>query len=154
FEKGDAMETETVPQPTKKERDTRRRGRGEGGITQRKDKRWQGSVSVGHIIDEKGNRRRQRKVVYGKTKAEVQAKLTRLQSKKLDGKLGASSKLSVEQFLDQWLAKRRKIQAPTEASYRSILKTHVKPAIGNIALSKLTPAHIEVFYKNMEDADL
>lgn len=49
----------------------KRRGRREGGIYQRADGLWVASVSLGYSPTGK----RRRKVVYGKTKAEVQEKL-------------------------------------------------------------------------------
>jgi len=54
----------------------KRRGRGEGSISQRPDGVWEGSVSLGY--DGEGKRRR--KTVYGKIKAEVQDKLRELQN--------------------------------------------------------------------------
>jgi hypothetical protein len=51
---------------------TRRRGKGEGSITQRPDGRWVARVDLGW---QEGKRRR--KAVYGRTRREVADKLTR-----------------------------------------------------------------------------
>ena len=51
---------------------SKRRGRHEGTIFQRKDGRWSGSLDLGW---EQG--RRKRKCFYGATRAEVREKLTR-----------------------------------------------------------------------------
>ena len=54
----------------------KRRGRGEGSISYRKDRRiWQGVLTIGY--DDRG--RRKRRVIYGRTKQDVQDKMTRLQ---------------------------------------------------------------------------
>lgn len=51
----------------------KRRGHGEGAIP-RNDGRWCASVNLGHL-----NGKRQRKVIYGKTRKEVAEKLRHLQ---------------------------------------------------------------------------
>jgi hypothetical protein len=51
---------------------TRRRGRGEGSIAQQADGRWQARVDLGWQ-----NGRRRRKAVYGRTRKEAAAKLTK-----------------------------------------------------------------------------
>src|SRR4051794_20327705 len=53
----------------------KRRGSGEGGIRRRSDGRWEATVDLGRL-----GRRRRRKYVYGRTRAEVVAKLRKLQA--------------------------------------------------------------------------
>jgi integrase len=127
-----------------------RRGRGEGGIVQRKDKRWQGSVSLGYMINDEGRRVRRRVTVYGLSKQEVIDKLDEVRGKNREGTLSEPSKQTVGQHLDQWLEERRKIRASTEAAYRSLIKAHIKPAIGNELLANVTKDLVERFYKKME----
>jgi len=63
----------------------KQRGRGGGSISFRKDRNiWQGVITIGY--DAAGKRKR--RVVYGKTRREVQEKITRLQGQQLDGTLG------------------------------------------------------------------
>lgn len=59
--------------PAKKPR--ARRGRGEGGVYERADGQWVGSLSLG--INAEG--KRVRRVVYGDTKAEAHTKLREIQ---------------------------------------------------------------------------
>ena len=63
---------------------TKRRGNGEGSNYQRANSRWEAVISIGYGADGK----RKRRTVYGWTKKEVQDKLTKLQSNKLNGTLG------------------------------------------------------------------
>ena len=127
---------------------TRRRGNGEGSIYQRSGGRWCATISLAYST----NGRRKRQTVYGKTKREAQEKLARLQSLKLDGMLCEPSKLTVSAFLDHWLedAARPTIRQTTYASYGGIIRNHLKPRIGKIVLSKLTPAHVQGLYSAME----
>ncbi len=126
----------------------KRRGRNEGSVFQRGDGRWSASVTVG--INANGNRIR--KTVYGATKAEAQEKLLRLQSAKLNGMLADSGKLTLADFLGQWLedSARPTIRAGTYANYKSAIDNHVSPKIGGIRLDRLTPAHVQGLYGSME----
>ncbi len=126
----------------------RRRGNGEGSIYQSADGRWVGRITVGY--DALGKRRR--RAVYGWTKREVQEKLARLQSQKLEGTLGELCKLSVAAFLTRWLddSARPTIRATTHANYKGVINNHIAPRIGGVPLAKLTPAHVQGLYAELE----
>lgn len=128
----------------------KRRGRNEGSVFQRADGRWSASVTVGV----NANGRRVRKTVYGRTKAEAQEKLLRLQGQKLDGMLADSGKLTVAGFLDKWLedSARPTIRTGTYANYKSVVDNHIAPKIGGLRLDRLTPAHVQGLYGAMERA--
>jgi integrase len=136
------MTTET------KKRETKRRGNGEGSIYQRPDGRWTAQVTVGYNAAGK----RVRKTVYGDSKGEVQEKLTRLQSSKLDGMLSDTGRLNLAAYLERWLADvaRPTIRATTHVSYKGIIDNHISPRIGGIKLDKLTPAHVQGLYSALE----
>ena len=143
------MTTETTAaETTTKKRNTRRRGNGEGSIFLRADGYWVGTINIGY--NEAGKRRR--KTVYGETKKAVQEAMARLQSRKLDGTLGDAGRLTVGEFLTHWLENSAKptIRATTHASYQSVIKLHIKPRLGGLALSKLAPAHVQGLYSEME----
>jgi integrase len=130
-----------------------RRGRGEGSLAFRKDKGcWQGAITVGY--DAHGKRKR--RTVYGKTKREVQDKLTRLQGQKLDGTLGDTCKLTVANYLDQWLdnTARRTVRETTLASYRTLVRLHIHPHIGGVKLIQLTPSHLDALLSRLDEARL
>jgi integrase len=130
---------------------TRRRGRGEGTILFLKSKGcWAGALTVGYT--ETGARRR--RWVYGPTKAAVLEKMAHLRHAALTGTLGAPSRLTVADFLTRWLhdAARPAIREATYQLYGSLIRVHVVPRIGTVALGKLTPAHVQGLLADMERA--
>ena len=92
-------------------------------------------ISVGYSAGGK----RVRKTVYGWSKAEVQEKLIRLQSGKLDGTLAEPTRFTVAAYLDHWLENVVKASsAPaTHVAYKVNIKRHINKALGGIRLSKL-----------------
>ncbi len=128
----------------------RRRGRGEGSITQRKDGRYQVRVDVGR--DELG--RRQRRSGYAKTEAEAVKLLRQLQREKEQGRLGARSGAeprTLGAWLDQWLEHVQQAKEPgTHEKYESIVRLHLRPALGHLRRSQFQP----VLVQRMLDAKL
>src|SRR5437763_7552896 len=74
-----------------------RRGHGEGSIYRRGDGRWAGSVELGW----QGGKRR-RKVIYGKTQAEVRAALRKVRDQVDAGLTPPRERLTVGRFLYDW----------------------------------------------------
>jgi integrase len=100
-------------------------------------------------INKDGKRRR--RVVYGKTKHEVQEKLRVLQNDLADGMVADPDCLSVEQLLDTWLASvKQRVRPTTYRRYEQHVKLHLKPRLGKIALNKLTAFHVIQLYGGME----
>ena len=126
-----------------------RRGRGEGSVFRRCDGVWAGSVTVGY--DERGTRKR--RTVYGATKGEVLEKLTRLRADALAGVLGDAHRLTVAAFLHRWLedVARTTVRASVYRRYTEIVRLRIVPQIGGIALSRLTPVHIQSLLTSLED---
>ena len=122
------MTTET------KKRETKRRGHGEGSIFHRSDGRWVAKVTIGY--DAAGKRRR--KTVYGKTKKEVQDKLTDLQQKKTLGTLPDAASAKVAKFLSRWLedVARVAVCEATYERYKQLVRLHINPRIGSIRLDR------------------
>ncbi len=54
--------------------------------------------------------------------------------------------------MDRWLEDSAKatIRATTHASYEGVIRLHIKPRLGGVALAKLTPAHVQGLYAEME----
>src|SRR5690242_5441306 len=101
----------------------RRRGRGEGSITERSDGRWHARVDLGW---ENGKRRR--KHIYGKTRAEVASKLTRALTDVQDNKPLPNEQITVKQYLATWLEDAKQHLRPkTYASYKGLIDTHIVP---------------------------
>lgn len=125
-----------------------RRGYGEGSIYQRPDGRWCAILSAGYD----GNGKRVRRVVYGDTKKAVGDELAKLQNKKAHGTLTTPSRTTVAGYLAQWLkdVARVTVRATTFYNYESVVKNHISPRIGGVALQKLMPAHVQGLYSDME----
>lgn len=119
---------------------TTRRGHGDGSIYQRQDSRWAASISL------EGGKR---KTFYGKTRKEVQEQLKKAQHEQLQGMLVTTPQQKVEQFLTHWLEDTHKqsIRIRTYERYEEIVRLHLIPGIGHHQLQKLTPQHLQAFYK-------
>lgn len=118
----------------------RRRGHNEGGIYQRKsDGLWVGAVHLGWE-----NGKRKRKVVYGKTRADVAQKVARLLHDQAKGLPIKTKETRLGDFLDRWLADvvAPSVRPRTCASYKTTVERHLKPALGGITLGKLTQDHV------------
>ncbi|MEX2111895.1 MAG: site-specific integrase [Pirellulales bacterium] len=136
--------TTTIEKP----RNRKRRGRNEGSIFQRTNGLWVATISLGYGADGK----RRRRTVYGETKAEVQERLSKLQSSSSTGTLPTLHKETVSQFLTRWLADVAKptLRSTTFANYNAIVKNHIGRRIGGVKLQKLTPAHVQGLYAEMD----
>jgi len=115
-----------------------RRSPGEGSITQRNDGRWQASIQ----LDGK------RRSVYGRTRTEAADKLEALKRQAhAAGQLPASGKTTVNALLDAWLeVKAPTLKPRTLADYHTIADALLRPAVGRVTLSRLTPARIARLY--------
>ncbi len=128
----------------------KRRGRGEGSISQRDDGLWEAKLSLGY--DGEGKRRR--KTIYGKTKGEVQEKLRQLQNASSTGILTDVSKLTIAEFLKHWLEGPAKeyIGDTTWPRYEQLIRLRINPYVGGVRLTKLTPMHIEQMLADLRTA--
>ena len=75
-----------------------KRGNGEGSITRRKDGRWWGRHTVHTSEGPK------QKAVYGKTRADVAAKLRKAMSEADSGLVFDAGSVTVGEYLDGWLS--------------------------------------------------
>ena len=112
------------------------RGNNEGSIYKRKDGRWAASVTL------PGGKRR---AFYGKTRQEAAHKLQAAQRVLNDGLPIASDRLTVKQWLEQWLDDNvaRKVRVRTLHRYQEIVQYHLAPRLGAMPLARLGPADVE-----------
>lgn len=127
----------------------RRRGRGEGSIVQRSDKRWMGRVDLGWR-----DGKRRTKATYGKTRREVSDKLRDLTRAAHRGTLIEDERETVERFLRRWLADvaRVRVRPRTLATYEAAIERHLIPHIGRVPLSKLSPQHLQAWLRHLEES--
>ena len=114
---------------------THRRSPGEGTVLRRRDGRWQASLQVGNV----------RRTVYGKTEQEVRRKLAALR-RQAEGANGLPDpgRRTVNDLLDEWLqAAAPTLRPKTLHDYRGICDRHIRPALGQTRLSRLSPVLIQ-----------
>ena len=92
-------------------------------------------------MDAKGNR--QRKAIYGKTKAEVQKKLRQAHNANDAGKLTTPNKTTVSEYLKFWIENISKAATSTKDRYQQDIRTKINPLIGKVRLQQLTGLHID-----------
>ncbi len=117
-----------------------KRGNGEGSIYQRKeDGKWVGSITLEN---------KKRKVLYGKTRKEVQEKMKVALHEQQQGTLITAPQQTLKSYLEHWLEDVHKpsIRISTYVKYKKLMNGHIIPALGHIKLQKLTPQQVQRFY--------
>jgi len=88
-----------------------------------------------------------RKYVYGRTRREVARKLNEVLTAIHEGRVVATSRLTVEQYLSSWFeGHRNRIRPATAAAYETLLRNHIYTTIGRLPLSRLEVHHLESMY--------
>ena len=125
----------------------KRRANGEGSIRKRKDGRWEGRYTAGR--DPVTG-----KVIYknvlGKTQAEVKEKL-KAAIEKTGVQPLKTEYYTVGQWLDAWMENYAKLQvrASSYKTYQGFVENHIKPALGDLPLEKLTSMDLQRLYKHL-----
>ena len=130
-----------------------KRGNGEGSVCRRPDGRWQGSITIGR--DDRG--RLIRKYFYGTTRKQTTEKLNRAIEELRDNRfINKSDNPTDEQWCHEWLwsYKRNSVKQKTFDQYETILRTHIRPDIGDIRLADLKTMHIQRIINKMHDSGL
>jgi integrase len=127
----------------------KRRGRGEGGVYQRADGLWVGSISLGYD----GNGKRLRKVVYGATKKDAQEELRKVQNDAAAGVDFTAGRLTLGQWLTRWLELVKPTVEPnTYGPYERHVRLHITPHAGRVQLAKLAAVHVQGLYSSLAAA--
>src|SRR4051794_32544496 len=122
---------------------TRKRASGEGSVQQRGENTFRLRYRVDGQRFEK---------TYRGTKAEARTELRRLLKSGDDGDHVAPSKVTVGAWIDQWLEagapgrRRKKVSQRTLERYGQLLRTHVKPVLGETPLQQLKATEIDKLY--------
>ena len=127
-----------------------KRGNGEGSIGRRKDGLYMARYTVQTATGTK------RKTLYGKTRSEVSAKLSKALTDREGGLTYDAGKQTVEEYLARWLSNsvRDTVRKRTYERYESIVRVHLAPAIGKVKLKALTPDHVRGLYRKKLDSGL
>jgi hypothetical protein len=104
-----------------------KRSNGEGSSTRYKDGRWCGrywTITTGG--------KKKRVAIYGKTKAEVRAKLTKAIADRDAGLILETENPTVEKYLKQWLnnSVKASVKQRTYESYEYMVRKHLVPVLG------------------------
>ncbi len=88
------------------------------------------------------------KSVYGKTVKECREKLTEALSNADKGLVFASGNISVGEYMDRWIEDSAKgdLAPRTYHNYKLQIRQHIKPGIGRVKLSQLSPANVQALY--------
>jgi integrase len=124
----------------------KRRGRGEGCISQRGDGTWEAKISLGY--DAAGKRRRV--TVYGSTMQEVQDKLRDKQTDLGRGVDVTAGRITLAQWLTRWLAMVKPTVEPnTYGPYERHVRLHIAPVLGTVRLCQLKRGDVVNFYPEL-----
>src|SRR5918995_4979168 len=128
----------------------KRRGNNEGSIYRRKDGYWVGQYGVHTATG------RKTRYIYGKHREDVREKLTKAIADRDGGFIFDDKNMSVGEYVKRWLddSVRGSVRASTYSSYEGQVRRYIVPAIGRIKLGKLTPAHVQHLYREMQDRGL
>lgn len=125
----------------------KRAANGAGSIFKRADGRWCAAI---HVDEADGRRVRRR--YYGRTRAEVEAKLVEVKAKTEAGAPMTPSQLTVAAYLKEWLdlivAKR--VRANTLAAYRFNAETYLIPDLGARRLRQLRARDLRLYLASLE----
>jgi integrase len=100
-------------------------------------------------LDPVSGKRKQQWITAGPSKREAERKLAELLHEQAQGTLTKPNRLTIGEYLDQWLRDYRPRIAPNTAqSYEFFIERHIKPAIGRIRFTSLTPAHLQRLYSD------
>ena len=128
----------------------KRRGNGEGSITRRKDGLYMARYTIQTATGAK------RKTLYGKTRREVDEKLTKAKADRDSGLVFDADNLKLGEYLARWLADsvRDTVRPTTFERYEQIVRLHIRPVLGKVKLKNLTSAHVRGLYREKLDAGL
>jgi integrase len=125
-----------------------------GHIRERSPGHW---AIILDVYDAAGKRKRKWHSFKG-TKKEARTECSRLITEMSKGEYVEASRLTVGQWIDQWIAvgapgrKKKKVGQRTLERYEQLLGTHVKPVLGEMALQKLKAPAIDKLYADIEAA--
>ena len=129
---------------------SKRRDNGEGCIyKEARSGKWYGKFQIGYTS--RGGRKY--KYCNGKTEREVKFKLKEFRAQFDQGIDVSNRAIKVGDYFDDWYLKYaiHNIRTSTRQNYEMIIRLHIKPRLGHIALFELTSRDIQSFYTHLID---
>lgn len=122
-----------------------------GSIQQRSPNTWRIFISLGWDPVAK-KYKRYTETFHAEKKGQAEARLADLLHRLNIERLPQPGKLTFGEYLDRWLE-----ESPYEGRsrewYSMVIEKHIKPALGGIRLSKLTPLHIQGYFRKAARQD-
>lgn len=130
---------------------SKKRGNGEGSIYYSENlKRWVGQVSLGY----KENGNLNRKTIYGKTRKEVNEKMTKLKDNFDKGKLVEKTKITLNEILKDFIETQYKNNIISSATYKrklNYLEIVKNAGLGKYEIQKITAKNINTALSSISD---
>jgi integrase len=124
-----------------------------GSIQRRGDRSWRISIEL-EPDPLTGRRRRLSETVHG-TKRDAEARLAQLVHEHETGISVDPSRMTVAEWLRQWLAQHSpRLRETTAGRYRAAVENRLIPALGRMRLQDLRPAHVQALYGRWLDEGL
>jgi integrase len=130
---------------------TRRKPNGASSIYLGSDGTWHGRVTVGFKDDGSPDRRH----VRGSSEAVVTKKVRMLERQRDAGTVArAGDRWTVAAWLEHWLENitRPDVRPRSYEAYRTAVRRHLIPGVGQHRLDRLRPEHLERLYRAMIQA--
>ena len=122
----------------------RKRPDGDGLVRKRKDGHWEGRIVIGHKEDGTPIY----KSVFAKTQKELMPKLHGAIDCYRDADLSEQGNMTLSEWIEKWLTSYAEptLRESTVRGYRSDVRHHIKPALGNKMLRSITQRDVQKFY--------
>src|SRR5919112_3180844 len=122
----------------------KKNGNGEGGISRHKGS---GLYMARYTVHTPTGPKR--KTLYGKTRREVDEKLTKAKADRDTGFVFDADNITLGNYLDRWIndSVRDTVRQRTWERYEQIVRVHIKPALGRVKLKDLTATHARGLYR-------
>jgi integrase len=120
-----------------------------GHLRQRYDGTWNIVLDMGRRLDPKTGmfRRIQKWYTVKGTKKQAQKKLTDLLHKADNGQVIEPSKMTLGEWLQEWLeAAIKPKRLRSYETYKSVIKNHLNPKLGQFRLCELRATHLQQYY--------
>lgn len=112
---------------------------------------WEARVTVGR---DPGTGKQIQRSFSGKTQKEVREKMQAAAVAVNDNSYSDPTKLTLGAWLDIWEAEYLgDVKPRTKDSYKATIRNHIKPALGAVKLSALSPHEIQRFYNSLQKGE-
>ena len=112
---------------------------------------WEARVTVGR---DPGTGKQIQRSFSGKTQKEVREKMQAAAVAVNDNSYSEPTRLTLGAWLDIWETEYLgDVKPRTKDSYKATIRTHIKPALGAVKLSALSPHDIQRFYNSLQKGE-